>query len=185
MLLRESTTKSLTFPPLHYLGNTNPQNCVFLLKCFSNKRRNTVKLSVSYRWTRLHYSLFSNSVKCYLSNSVIKHAMHTSFLSATSASAHKAFCVQHSSSTTVQNFISSTAMALPAQIWTQMLPAQDLWSHTASWIRDASQKYWKNIERNIEEIKQQVAELRQTVNTTFERRDFPVSVLSRWSRDTS
>ena len=40
---------------------------MFLLKCFSNKRRNTVKLSVSYRWTRLHYSLFSNWVKCYLS----------------------------------------------------------------------------------------------------------------------
>jgi len=29
---------------------------------------------------------------------------------------------------------------------------------------------------NIEEIGQQVAELRQTINTSFERRDFRVSV---------
>jgi len=29
---------------------------------------------------------------------------------------------------------------------------------------------------NIEEIRQQVAELRQTINTAFERRDFRVSV---------
>ena len=53
----------------------------------------------------------------------------------------------------VQNFISSTAMALAAQMWTKMIAVQDLWSYMALQAG------------NIEEIKQQLAEHRQNINT--------------------
>ena len=53
----------------------------------------------------------------------------------------------------VQNFTSSTAMALAAQMWTKMIAVQDLWSYMALQAG------------NIEEIKQQLAEHRQNINT--------------------
>ena len=99
----------------------------------------------------------------------IKHAVAAIFFfQQHRASEHNAWFVQHSSAAAVQSLISSTAMAPANQRWTQMSTVQDLWSHTASSI-------WLQVS-NIEEINQQLAEVRQTINAAFERHGFHVFV---------
>ena len=56
----------------------------------------------------------------------------------------------------------------PQQPKNELITVRDLWSHKASWIELQAS--------NIEEIRQQVAELRQTIDAAFERHHFRLSV---------
>jgi len=104
---------------------------------------------------------------------VIKHAVDTIFFfQQHDTSAHSAWCVQLSSVAAVQNSISSTA------IW----PQQPI--HELNWLQykicGVIRPHEYELQAsNIAEVKQQVAELRQTINTAFERRDFRVFVFLR------
>jgi len=100
----------------------------------------------------------------------MKHAVDgIFFFQQHDASAHSAWCVQHSSVAAVQNSISSTA------IWPQQPIGELNWLQYKIYGVIRPHKYELQAS-NIEEIKQQVAGLQQTINTSFERRDCRVSV---------
>jgi len=90
--------------------------------------------------------------------SVIKHAVNVICFS----QKHSACCVQHSSAATVQNFFRSPEVN-----------SYDYSTRVYGVIRHYEYELQVS---NIEEIKQQLAELRQIINTAFARRDFRLSV---------
>ena len=101
---------------------------------------------------------------------VIKHALDAVFFfKQHDGLVHNTWCMQHGSVAAMQKFISSTA------IWPQQAINELNWLQYK--ICGVIRHYEYELQdSNIEEIKQQLAGLRQTINTAFERRDFRLFV---------